>query len=567
MVAGDAVNTAARVQSAAPPGAVLVDTTTRRLAGLAIEFELHGDVELKGKAEPETCGGPARSSRGIGGAQRATGWRRRSSGEPSSSACSRTRCTRPDQRRPRLVLVSGRPASARRGWGGSWRSTSTGWPRASTGTAAVPTLRRGHGVLGADRDRPRPPRRRRGRRPRPIEDKLATHAGHPLRQRDRPRLRGHPAGARSSACPPTGGGAARAELFAGWRRFFEGLARRQPVLLLVEDLHDADEGLLDFLEHLVDWVRDLPVLVFGVRPPRAGRPAPGPRHRPQPDADDACARWPRPRCATCSRAWSTGCRPRRRRAIEAQAQGIPLFAVETVRSLIDQQVVVRATRATRSPVTSASWPCPRACTRCWRPGSTRWIPSRGRLAAAAAVIAASVHGRDPGRGRGHGRRTWCTPASRSSPGATCSRSAPTCCRRRSGPTASPTACSPRSPTRPCRTATSRTGTSASPTHLAGSARNENDALAEVVARHYLEALEARPNDDDVASLRDAAADWLIRAAERARSTGAPGRRRRGCSPPPPSSPAMPARRGAAVRRPVDAVGPGRPTTDADSQAP
>ena len=59
-------------------------------------------------------------------------------------------------------------------------------------------------------------------------------------------------------------------------------------------------------------------------------------------------------------------------------------------------------------------------------------------------------------------------------------------------------------------------------HLAGSARNENDALAEVVARHYQEALEARPNDDDVADLRDAATDWLIRAAERARSTGALG---------------------------------------------
>ena len=60
------------------------------------------------------------------------------------------------------------------------------------------------------------------------------------------------------------------------------------------------------------------------------------------------------------------------------------------------------------------------------------------------------------------------------------------------------------------------------THLADSARNENDALAEVVARHYLEALDARPNDDDVTRLREAATDWLIRAAERARSTGALG---------------------------------------------
>ena len=41
-------------------------------------------------------------------------------------------------------------------------------------------------------------------------------------------------------------------------------------------------------------------------------------------------------------------------------------------------------------------------------------------------------------------------------------------------------------------------------HLAGSTRNEGDALAEVIARHHLDALEARPNDADVDALRDAA---------------------------------------------------------------
>ena len=86
MVAGDAVNTAARVQSAATAGTVLVDTTTRRLAGLAIEFDLHGDVELKGKTEPETLWQAREIVSGIGGAQRSDGWRRPSSGEASSSA-------------------------------------------------------------------------------------------------------------------------------------------------------------------------------------------------------------------------------------------------------------------------------------------------------------------------------------------------------------------------------------------------------------------------------------------------------------------------------------------------
>ena len=53
------------------------------------------------------------------------------------------------------------------------------------------------------------------------------------------------------------------------------------VALLVEDLHDADEGLLDFLEHLVDWVRDLPSR-HRLRPAGAGGAAAWPGHGPEP---------------------------------------------------------------------------------------------------------------------------------------------------------------------------------------------------------------------------------------------------------------------------------------------
>ena len=138
MVAGDAVNTAARVQSAATAGTVLVDTTTRRLAGLAIEFDLHGDVELKGKTEPETLWQAREIVSGIGGAQRSDGLEAPFVGRGVEFGLLKDvlHATK-DQRRPRLVLVSGPPVSARRGWGGSWRSTSTGWPRTSTGTAAA----------------------------------------------------------------------------------------------------------------------------------------------------------------------------------------------------------------------------------------------------------------------------------------------------------------------------------------------------------------------------------------------------------------------------------------------
>ena len=52
MVAGDLVNTAARLQSVAPPGGVLVGETTMRAASAAIVFEPAGEQALKGKTAP-----------------------------------------------------------------------------------------------------------------------------------------------------------------------------------------------------------------------------------------------------------------------------------------------------------------------------------------------------------------------------------------------------------------------------------------------------------------------------------------------------------------------------------
>src|SRR4051812_17876524 len=53
----------------------------------------------------------------------------------------------------------------------------------------------------------------------------------------------------------------REEAFAAWRRFIEALAEQRPLVLVFEDLHWADDGLLDFVDHLVDWVTDSPLLV------------------------------------------------------------------------------------------------------------------------------------------------------------------------------------------------------------------------------------------------------------------------------------------------------------------
>jgi predicted ATPase/class 3 adenylate cyclase len=59
----------------------------------------------------------------------------------------------------------------------------------------------------------------------------------------------------------------RDEAFAAWRRAVEALAQNAPVVLAFEDLHWADDGLLDFIDHLVDWAQGIPLLVLGTTRP------------------------------------------------------------------------------------------------------------------------------------------------------------------------------------------------------------------------------------------------------------------------------------------------------------
>ena len=56
------------------------------------------------------------------------------------------------------------------------------------------------------------------------------------------------------------GGDRRPEVFAAWRKFFEALAERRPLVLVFEDLQWADDGLLDFVDHLVEWASGVPLL-------------------------------------------------------------------------------------------------------------------------------------------------------------------------------------------------------------------------------------------------------------------------------------------------------------------
>jgi class 3 adenylate cyclase/tetratricopeptide (TPR) repeat protein len=57
------------------------------------------------------------------------------------------------------------------------------------------------------------------------------------------------------------GGDRRGEAFAAWRRFLESLAEHHTLVLVLEDLHWADDGLLDFVDELIDWLSGVRLLV------------------------------------------------------------------------------------------------------------------------------------------------------------------------------------------------------------------------------------------------------------------------------------------------------------------
>ena len=70
-------------------------------------------------------------------------------------------------------------------------------------------------------------------------------------------------------------GGRREEAFAAWRRFLEAIADERPLVLVFEDLHWADDALLDFVDYLVDWASGVPLLVLGTARPELLSRRPG----------------------------------------------------------------------------------------------------------------------------------------------------------------------------------------------------------------------------------------------------------------------------------------------------
>ena len=269
MVAGDLVNTARRLQSVAPPGTVLVGEATYQAAADAIAFEPAGEQLLKGKTAPVPAFRALRVVAQRGGAGATSSSRRRSSGATRAAACSRTSTSPPARSGGRgWCRSSARAASARAGWSGSSRSTSTASPRSSTGTRAGPRRTARGSASGRWRRWSGPSRITEPDDPATARAKLAATLDEWVtdeaeRRWIEPRLLqllGLEA-ADADERPD------RESLFAAWRVFFERVAERGVVVLVFEDLQWADDGLLDFIDHVLDWSRDRPIYIISLARP------------------------------------------------------------------------------------------------------------------------------------------------------------------------------------------------------------------------------------------------------------------------------------------------------------
>ncbi|HTU77848.1 MAG TPA: adenylate/guanylate cyclase domain-containing protein [Solirubrobacteraceae bacterium] len=338
LVVGDRVNTASRVQSAARPGTLFVDEVTREVTSAAIAYEDMGEHDVKGKAEPLRLWRAVRVIAGVGGTQRESGLEAPLVGRDADLRLLKELFHGALERRTaRLVAVSGVAGvgKTRLRWEfdnyadglaemilwHSGRCLSYGDGVAYWALAEMVRQRLGIAEEAS------------------VEDAAAKLASgldrwvpdHADREFLEPRL-----GALLGVAEP---GLGRADLFAGWRMFLERLAEHLPVVLVFEDLQWADEGLLDFIEHLLDWSAASPIFILALARPEytSGREGwPGARRGTtllelEPLDDDVMG--------TLLDELVEGLPRRARRQIIKRAEGVPLYAIETIRALANRGVL------------------------------------------------------------------------------------------------------------------------------------------------------------------------------------------------------------------------------------
>ena len=337
MVAGDLVNTASRMQALAPAGSVLVGEAARRLTEASIVYEDFGSHEVKGRNEPVQAWRALQVVAARGGSQRSTGLEPPFVGrERELRLLKELFHVAGDDSRAHLVSVTGIAGigKSRLAWeffkyadglAGTirWHAgrclaygegvtywalaemvrTRAGILESEAGEAALGKLRR-----ALEESIPDPDERRW------IEPRLAQLIG-----LEEP------------------GGADRQDLFAAWRRFYERLSEQMPTVMVFEDMQWADPSLVEFIDYLLDWSRDYRLFIVTLG--RAGEAKGGGSAR----GHTALHLEPLSRGAmeTLITAVVPGLAPELVGRIMERAEGVPLYAVETIRMLLDRGLLVR----------------------------------------------------------------------------------------------------------------------------------------------------------------------------------------------------------------------------------
>jgi tetratricopeptide (TPR) repeat protein len=326
------VNTASRLQSVANPGTVLVGAATHQAAAEAIAFEEAGEQMLKGKTSPVPAWRAVRVVSERGGRNRSDALEAPFVGRSDELRLLKDlyhATTR--ERRPRLVSVIGSAGigKTRLAWEFLkyvdglvetvlWHSgRSPAYGEGITFWALGEMVRARCHLLETDDEST-------------TRSKVAETIAEYVPDADERRwieaalltLLGVESGIGSD------------QLYGAWRTFFERLAATGPVVMIFEDFHLADSGLVDFVDHLLEWSRNVPIYVVTLARPELidRRPDWGVGKR----AFNSLHLEPLDPAAM--RELLAGLVPglpeAAARAIVARADGIPLYAVETVRMLV-----------------------------------------------------------------------------------------------------------------------------------------------------------------------------------------------------------------------------------------
>jgi predicted ATPase/class 3 adenylate cyclase len=341
MVAGDLVNTASRVQSLAPAGGVLVGEGTRRATEQAVVYESAGSHEVKGKTGLVPLWRALRVVSGGRGALKAEGLEAPFVGrERELRLLKELFHASAEERKAFLVSVTGIGGFGKSRLVWEFFKYMDGLPQ-STLWHRGRCLAYGEGVTYwalADMVRMRC-RIAEDEDPDSALAKLqATLSEYVLDEEERrfvePRL-AHLLGLEERQAR------AQEELFGAWRLFFERLSDAYPVAMVFEDMHWADASLLDFVEYLLEWSRDHPLYVITLARPELleRRPTWGAASR----AFTAIYLEPLPEQAMQEllAGLVPGLPEELRAQILARAEGVPLYAVETVRMLLDRGLLVQ----------------------------------------------------------------------------------------------------------------------------------------------------------------------------------------------------------------------------------